>query len=62
MRDFISAFFVLAFPLMMLIMFGAMYGNDPSPLFNGKGTMDVTVPGYIVSLVIGTTGFLSLPI
>jgi ABC-2 type transport system permease protein len=39
-----------------------MYGNDPSPLFNGKGTMDVTVPGYIVSLVIGTTGFLSLPI
>jgi ABC-2 type transport system permease protein len=62
MRNTIGAFFMLVFPVLMLFVFGAMYGNKPTPLFNGLGSVDVSVPGYIVSLVIGTAGFLNLPI
>ena len=56
-----ASFFTLAFPVLMLFLFGAMYGNDPSPIFGGRGSMDVTLPGYIASIVIGTTGILALP-
>ncbi len=62
LRNFISAFFVFAFPVLMLLIFGAMYGNAPTPVFGGRGAMDVSVPGYVAALVIGTAGFLSLPI
>jgi ABC-2 type transport system permease protein len=61
-RNYISAFFVLAFPLMMLVIFGGVYGNQPTAFFGGHGAMDVTIPGYIVALVIGTAGFISLPV
>jgi ABC-2 type transport system permease protein len=61
-REYISTFFVLVFPVLMLVIFGAMYGNQPTQFFNGHGAMDVSVPGYIVALVIGTAGFISLPI
>lgn len=62
LRNYISTFFTLAFPVLMLLVFGAMYGNDPSPLFGGFGGMDVTVPGYIAALIIGTAGFMNLPL
>ena len=62
LRNYIASFFTLVFPLLMLVLFGAMYGNQPSALFGGHGSMDVTVPGYIATLVIGTTAFLSLPV
>jgi ABC-2 type transport system permease protein len=62
LRNTIGAFFILVFPILMLFVFGAMYGNKPTSLFNGLGSVDVSVPGYIVSLVIGTSGFLNLPI
>jgi ABC-2 type transport system permease protein len=61
-REYISSFFVLVFPVLMLLIFGAMYGNQPAQVFNGRGAMDVSIPGYIVALVIGTAGFISLPI
>jgi ABC-2 type transport system permease protein len=61
LRNFIALFFTLFFPLLMLFLFGSMYGNDPSPLFGGYGSMDMTVPGYIATLIIGTTAFMSLP-
>ena len=38
-----------------------MYGNQPAAIFGGHGSVDVTMPGYIAALVIGTTGFMSLP-
>jgi ABC-2 type transport system permease protein len=62
LRSWIASFFTLVFPLLMLFLFGAMYGNKPSPLFNGFGSMDVTVPGYIAALVIGANGFMTLPL
>lgn len=62
LRNFTAVFFTLAFPALMLLLFGAMYGNQPSPYFGGYGPMDVSIPGYIASLVIGSAGFMGLPV
>ena len=61
LRNFIALFFTLVFPLLMLFLFGSMYGNEPSSIFGGYGSMDVTIPGYIATIIIGTTAFMSLP-
>lgn len=61
LREPIGAFFTLVFPLMMLFLFGTIYGNDPSPYFNGYGTVDVSVPAY-TAMIIGTTGIMGLAI
>ena len=61
LREPIGAFFTLAFPLMMLFLFGTIYGNEPSPYFNGYGTVDVSVPAY-TSMIISTAGIMSLTI
>jgi len=61
LREPMGAFFTLAFPLMMLFLFGAIYGNDPSPYFNGYGTVDVSVPAY-TAMIISTTGIMGLSI
>jgi ABC-2 type transport system permease protein len=45
--------------MMMLLMFGSMYGNKPTPMFGGYGTVDVSVPSYTV-MIIGTAGLMSL--
>jgi ABC-2 type transport system permease protein len=62
LRNLIATFFTLAFPLLMLVLFGSIYGNQPQAMFGGHGTIDLTVPGYIATLIIGTTAFLSLPV
>jgi ABC-2 type transport system permease protein len=41
LREPMAAFFTLAFPLMMLFLFGSIYGNEPEELFGGRGSMDV---------------------
>ncbi len=61
LRQPIAAFFTLAFPLMMLFLFGSIYGNEPSPLLGGYGTVDVSVPAY-TAMIIATAGLLSLTI
>jgi ABC-2 type transport system permease protein len=61
LREPMAAFFTIAFPLMMLFLFGAIYGNEPTELFGGRGTMDVSVPAYM-AMIIGTVGLLSLTI
>ena len=62
LRNVIAAFFTLVFPLLMLVLFGSIYGNQPEAIFGGHGSIDLTVPGYIATLIIGTTAFLSLPV
>jgi ABC-2 type transport system permease protein len=59
LREPVGAFFTLAFPLMMLFLFGSIYGNEPSPLFNGYGTIDISVPAY-TAMIIATTGLMGL--
>lgn len=56
-----GAFFTVAFPLIVLFVFGSIFGNQPAPEMGGRGTVDVSVPGYI-AMIIGTTGMIGLPI
>jgi ABC-2 type transport system permease protein len=60
-REPIGAFFTLVFPLMMLFLFGSMYGNEPSAYFNGYGSVDVSVSGY-TAMIIATSSLMSLTI
>ncbi len=60
-REPVAAFFTLVFPLMMLFIFGSIYGNKPSTFFNGYGSVDISVPNY-TGMIIGTSGLLSLAI
>lgn len=60
-RDFFGFFFTFVFPSLMLILFGSIYGNEPSPQFNGLGTIDVSIPGYL-ALIVGVTGLMSFPL
>ena len=59
-RNFLSIFFALIFPVMMLLLFGSIYGNEPSAYFGGYGSMDVSVPGYI-GIILSVTGLMTLP-
>lgn len=61
LREPIATFFTLAFPPLLVVLFGAIYGNTPSPLFKGRGTMDIAMPGY-TALILGTVGLMNVPI
>lgn len=61
LREPVAVFFTLAFPLMLLFIFGSIFGNEQSDWLDGLGSMDVTIPGYM-GLIIGTTAFMSIPI
>ncbi len=60
-REPFAAFFTLVFPTMLILLFGAIYGNDPSPMFGGYGSMDISMPNY-TGLILGSVGLLSVPI
>ena len=60
-REPITVFFTLAFPLMLVLIFGAIYGNEPTSLFGGYGSMDVSMPGY-TALILGSVGLLTVAI
>jgi len=61
LRFFMVVFFALAFPVLMLLLFGGIYGNEPTPFFGGYGSVDVSVPAYM-SMVIAVTGIMTLPL
>ena len=61
LRDPMAVFFTLLFPLMMLFLFGSIFGNDPDPDLGGRGSVDVSVPGYI-AVIIATSAIMGLPI
>lgn len=60
-RDFFCFFFALVFPVLMLLLFGGIFGNAPIYERADMGMMDATVPAYAV-MVIGVTGLMSLPL
>lgn len=60
-RNFFGFFFTFFFPLMMLFLFGSIYGNEPSAFFGGRGSMDVSVPSYI-AMVVAVNGLMSFPL
>lgn len=56
-----AAFFTLVFPLLLLVLFGSIYGNKPNPFFGGRGMVDVSTPAYL-AMIMGSTGLLSIAI
>lgn len=60
-REPISAFFTLAFPVMLVLIFGTIYGNEPQDMFNGRGSMDIAMPAY-TALILGSVGLLGVAI
>ncbi len=61
LREPIAIFFTLAFPVLILLLFSAIFGNEPVPGYSGLRNVDVSTPGY-TTMVIGTTALLGLPI
>ena len=61
LREPLGTFFTLAFPVLLLVLFGGIYGNEPAELFGGFGSVDASVPGYI-GMIIGTVGMLGIPV
>jgi ABC-2 type transport system permease protein len=59
-REPMAMIFTLAFPVFLMVVFGAIFGNDPSESMGGYGQIDLSVPGYI-GMIIGTVGMLSIP-
>jgi ABC-2 type transport system permease protein len=57
----VMAFFTLAVPLMLLFLFGSIFGNAPNPDYGGYGTVDITLSGY-TALIICLSSILTLPI
>jgi ABC-2 type transport system permease protein len=63
LREPMAFFFSLAYPALMLLLFGFIYGNDPAPEFWGRsiGTVDASVPAY-TGIIIGTVALMGIPI
>ncbi|MDR1014782.1 MAG: ABC transporter permease [Coriobacteriales bacterium] len=61
LRGFFGPFFTFVFPLLMLVLFGSIYGNEPTPFYNGLGAMDASVPAYL-GLVVAVNGLMTLPL
>ncbi len=61
LREPMAFFFTLVFPMLLLFLFGTIYGNKPSPFFGGRGTVDVSTPAYI-AIIIGSTGLMGIGI
>jgi ABC-2 type transport system permease protein len=61
LREPAATFFTVIFAPMLLVLFGAIYGNKPDPFFGGRGTIDISVPSYI-ALIIISVGFMGIPI
>lgn len=61
LREPAAVFFTLAFPLLLLFVFGGIFGNEPTDWMDNLGSVDVSVPGY-TGLIVGTTAFMSIPI
>ena len=60
LREPVSAFFTLVFPLIMLFIFGSIYSNvPPVPGSGGQGTIDVLIPA-LTAMVIGITGLMAI--
>ncbi len=60
-REPIATFFTVAFPIMLVLIFGAIYGNQPQEMFDGYGSMDISMPAY-TALILGTVGLLGVAI
>lgn len=63
LREPVAFFFSMAYPTLLLLLFGFIYGNNPAPAFWGHnyGTVDASVPAY-TGIIIGTVALMGIPI
>jgi ABC-2 type transport system permease protein len=61
LREPMSAFFTLVFPLIYLFMYGAISGNKPTPMYGGRGTIDAAIPS-LTAVIISMAGLMSTTI
>jgi ABC-2 type transport system permease protein len=55
----VYAIFSMLIPLMVLFIFGGIFGNEPSPMYGGRGSVDVSIPAY-TAMIIAVSAFISL--
>jgi len=60
LREPMATFFTLVFPLMILLLFGSIWGNKP-PKAGGFGFVDMSVPGY-TAVIIASTGLIAVAV
>ena len=61
LRNPVAVGFTIPFPVMLILIFGLIWGNTPNPQFGGYGMIDVLVPAYL-ALIIVTAGLMNLPV
>ena len=62
LREPVSAFFTLIFPLLMLFIFGSIYGNTPPPgSDNSQGAIGSLIPTF-TAMIIGMAGLMPVTI
>jgi ABC-2 type transport system permease protein len=60
-REPIAVFFTIAFAPLLIILNGLIFGNEPTPLSGGRGSMDLAMPAY-AAMVLCIVGFMSIPV
>ncbi|MGN0065658.1 MAG: ABC transporter permease [Nocardioides sp.] len=60
LREPIGFFFTLVFAPVLVVLFGLIFGNDPSPDFGGQGYVTKTLPAY-GSIVLAIVGVMTMP-
>ncbi|OQA16148.1 MAG: Inner membrane transport permease YbhR [Chloroflexi bacterium ADurb.Bin360] len=58
LREPASAFFTLVFPLIYLFLYGAISGNEPTPMYGGQRTIEVAIPS-LTAVIIAMAGLMS---
>ena len=61
LREPVAFFFTLVFPLLLLMLFGLVWGNEPVAIYGGFGYIDQAVPG-LAAVIIGTIALMSVPV
>jgi ABC-2 type transport system permease protein len=60
-REPLGLFFTLVFPVMILLLFAGIFGNEAVPGMPGVRSVDIQAPGY-ATMVIGTVALIGLPV
>ncbi len=61
LREPIAMFFTIAFPPLLVLLLGMIFGNEPTPELGGLGNMDVAMPAF-TALIVGMIGLIPVPI